>query len=136
MTTKGNQTFDAAEVLRVVSKATATFQAALTPEERLAMEKRTHDDQPPAFVYSIDEREEAMSDFDALAAAEALGMLADQIQTVIDQRMEAAYHKALEVYYTAEDLARQPEHAELLPHVEAMRQAHEQQYGRPIPPRY
>ena len=49
--------------------------------------------------------------------------------------MEELYRKGLEVYYAAEDLARDPAHAELIPHVEAMRRAHEAQYGRPIPPR-
>ena len=84
---------------------------------------------------STDEREQAMSDFEALAAADALEALADEIQFFIDRRMEEAYRKALDVYYTAEELARDPEHAELVPHVEAMRRAHEQQYGKAIPPK-
>jgi hypothetical protein len=59
--------------------------------------------------------------------------LARQIETVIAQRMEQAYAQALHVYYVAEELSRDPANAELLPHVEAMRAAHEEQYGYPIP---
>jgi hypothetical protein len=49
--------------------------------------------------------------------------------------MEEAYRWALDAYYTAEELARDPAHAELVPHVEAMQRAHEAQYGKPIPPK-
>ena len=135
MMEKQNESFDAAEVLRVVSAMTASFEAELTPEDRLAMKNRNGDDEMSSLVYSADEREQAMSDFDMLAAADALEALADEIQFFCERRMEETYRKALEVYYTAEDLARDPEHAELLPHVDAMRQAHEAQYGRPIPPK-
>lgn len=43
--------------------------------------------------------------------------------------------KALEIYYAAEELARDPEHAELIPHVARMREAYERDYGVPIPPK-
>jgi hypothetical protein len=39
------------------------------------------------------------------------------------------------VYYIAEELAKDPAHAELIQHVEAMRKAHEKQYGKVIPPK-
>jgi hypothetical protein len=135
MRTKENQNFDAEAVLRLVNEMKVTFETELTAEERLAMQNRQSDDQSAAFVYSTDEREQAMSEFEALAAADALEALADEIQFFIDRRMEEAYRKALDVYYTAEELARDPEHAELVPHVEAMRRAHEQQYGKAIPPK-
>jgi hypothetical protein len=134
MNANRNAKVDADAVLRLVHEVTVSFEAQLTPEERLAMQNRTFDDQASTFVYAADEREQAMSDFDTLAAADALGALADEIQFCIDRRMEEAYRKALDVYYTAEDLARDPAHAELIPHVEAMRRAHEKQYGKPIPP--
>jgi len=127
--------FDAEAVLQLVNEAKLTFEAELTPDERLAMKNRPADDQSSAIVYSAYEREEAMSDFEAVAAADALGALADEIQFFIDRRMEDAYRKALHVYYTAEKLARDPEHAELVPHVAAMRRAHEEQYGKPVPPK-
>ena len=43
--------------------------------------------------------------------------------------------QALAVYYAAEELARDPAHADLIPQVEAMRTAYERDYGRPIPAR-
>jgi len=41
---------------------------------------------------------------------------------------------ALRIYYAAEELARDPANAHLIPHVEAMRRAYEHDYGVPIPP--
>jgi hypothetical protein len=135
MNTKENQIIDAEAVLRVVGEVTATFEAQLTAEERLAMRNRSADDRSSAIVYPADERDAALSDFEALAAADALKTLADEIQFFIDRRMEEAYRWALDAYYTAAELARDPEHADLVPHVEAMQRAHEEQYGRPIPPK-
>jgi len=68
-------------------------------------------------------------------AADAVGELAAEMRTIIDQRMEKLYREVLEVYYAAEELARDPEHADLIPHVEAMRRGHERDYGGAIPPR-
>jgi len=42
---------------------------------------------------------------------------------------------AMKVYYAAEELAKDPEHAELIPHVEKMREAYSSFYGKPIPPK-
>ena len=135
MVNKEDRPFDPAEVLRVVGAMSASFEAELRPEERLAMKNRSGGDVMPSLVYSAEEREEAMSDFELLGAADALEALANEIQAFCDRRMEEAYRKALEVYYTAEELSRDPAHPELLPHVEAMRRAHEEQYGKPIPPK-
>lgn len=135
MTTNEKQKLDPQAVLRLVSAASASFDAQLTPEERSAMNDRSAGEGAPAPVYSIDEREAAMLDFELTGAAEALEVLADQIEAVMARRLEEAYRQALEVYYTAEELAKDPEHAALIPHVEAMRRAHESQYGKPIPPR-
>jgi hypothetical protein len=52
---------------------------------------------------------------------------------VIAQRMEHAYAQALHVYYDTEELSSDTAHAELLPHVDAMRAAHEKQCGYPKP---
>ena len=127
------ESFDPAAVLRVVDQIKASLEAELTPEDRAAMRNGSSDDQPAAIIYSADEREQAMSDFETLGALEALETMANEVQAFVDHRMEEAYRQALEVYYAAEELSRDPEHAELLPHVEAMRRAHQEQYGRPIP---
>ena len=132
MIQNAKQTQDAAATLRVVIEATAAFQAELESAERATLRHDADGDVAP-FVYAADERDQAMQDFDTLAVADALGSLARDIQGMVDQRMEQAYRQALDVYYAAEELARSPEHAALLPHVEAMRRAHEAQYGRAIP---
>ena len=125
---------DAAAILKLVAQASATFQETLTPEERALLQPRPDaKDLPPA--YASEEGSLAESDFELEAASDAMGTLADQIHLVIERRQQAAYEEGLRVYYIAEELARDPEHAELIPHVEAMQRAHEAQYGRPIPPK-
>ncbi|HYK04607.1 MAG TPA: hypothetical protein VE974_22840 [Thermoanaerobaculia bacterium] len=39
----------------------------------------------------------------------------------------------LDIYYAAEELARDPEHVHLVEHVEKMRRSYEAEEGRPIP---
>jgi hypothetical protein len=84
---------------------------------------------------TTEQREQAESDFAALAAADALSALAAKIKAVLARRHEELYQKCLTAYYVAEDLARDPQHADLIPHVESMRAAHERDYGYSIPPR-
>lgn len=74
-------------------------------------------------------------DFDYAAVADALSSLAGELSAALDQAAAAATENALEVYYAAEELARDPAHAELIPHVERMRAAYERDFGRVIPPR-
>ena len=76
-----------------------------------------------------------LDDFDRMAVAEGLQAFADDIEAVIEQKNAAALVKALEIYYVTEELARDPAHPELIPHVENMRRAYEKQYGKPIPPK-
>jgi len=78
---------------------------------------------------------ESPEDFEYAAVAEALESLADDLGATIEKKRAEMTAKALEVYYTAEELARDPEHADLIPHVERMRQAYLNDHGRPIPPR-
>lgn len=78
---------------------------------------------------------ETAEDFEYAAVAEALQSLADDLGAAIEKKRAEVTAKALEVYYTAEELARDPEHAGLIPHVERMRQAYLNDHGHPIPPR-
>lgn len=126
---------DPAEVMRVVDEASAAFEATLTDEGRRAREQRNRDDVSSSLVYTTDQRDEALDEFEILGAAEALEVLAHQIRAECDRRMEAAYRAALRAFYVAEELSRDPAHADLIPQVAAMRAAHEAQYGRPIPPK-
>jgi hypothetical protein len=121
--------------LRVLSETAAAFQAQLSDDERALLATENADDTGASIVYAADERDQALADFELLAAVDAAEALARDIRAFCDRRLEEAYRSALEVYYTAEELARDPEHAELVVHVEAMRRAHLEQYGRAIPPR-
>lgn len=72
-------------------------------------------------------------DFDDAAVIHAVESLAADAQAIVDAGMERAFEMALDVYYKAEELARDPENAELVQHVENMRRAFENSYGHPIP---
>lgn len=141
MTTNEKHPLDPAALLRGVLDLQITFEAALTLDEHAAVLERTAEGDAPSTVdlpppvYSIGETEEALEDFTLTTALESLQSLTGQVQALVDQKMEAAYRMALDVYYAAEELSRDPEHAHLAAHVENMRRAHESQYGRTIPPR-
>jgi hypothetical protein len=74
-------------------------------------------------------------EFEYLAVAAGLESLAADVSSAIEYARAQATEKALEVYYAAEELARDPAHADLIPHVEEMRRAYERDYGKPIPPK-
>ena len=78
---------------------------------------------------------EDMVDFEMESVAEALESMADELHGAIDAAQAKALSQALDVYYTAEELAKDPAHADLIPHLEAMRAAYEHDFGKPIPPR-
>jgi hypothetical protein len=120
----------AADILRVANDMTEAFRSTVTEEERAALDAK-HANEPESAVCAAGSREEAMTEF----TIDALQALADDMQSVLDRRMETLYQRSLDVYYAAEELARQPEHAHLVEHVEAMRRAHEKEYGVPPPPR-
>jgi hypothetical protein len=72
-------------------------------------------------------------DFEAEALVEGLQNLVDDLSAAIQKKEDEALETALRVYYTAEELARDPANAHIVPHVERMRAAYERSYGRPIP---
>ncbi|HSY50982.1 MAG TPA: hypothetical protein VLC46_19415 [Thermoanaerobaculia bacterium] len=76
-----------------------------------------------------------LEEFNYLAVADGLESLANELSEAIEEKKALALAKALEVYYAAEELAKDPAHTDLIPHVEAMRVAYEQSYGKPIPPK-
>lgn len=78
---------------------------------------------------------DAMRDFEEQAVVDALESMADELHAAIEEKREKLFNDAMNVYYTAEELAKDPEHANLIPHVEAMRAAYERDFGKPIPPR-
>ena len=78
---------------------------------------------------------ETEEDFEYAAVMEGVQSLADDVSAIVDAKRARLEEKVLEIYYAAEELARDPEHAHLIPHVERMRAAYEHDHGRPIPPR-
>lgn len=78
---------------------------------------------------------DAMADFEAQALIDALESMAEDVRAIIAEKQAKLLAMALDVYYTAEELIRDPEHANLIPTVEAMRAAYMKDFGKPIPPR-
>lgn len=74
-------------------------------------------------------------DFEYAALSEGVESLLHEVEAAIDYAYAQATVQALEVYYAAEELSRQPEHTELIPHVARMRAAWEEEHGGPIPER-
>ncbi|MEA2491650.1 MAG: hypothetical protein QOH21_3442 [Acidobacteriota bacterium] len=86
---------------------------------------------PPRATTRTDAR--TTEDFEMEAIADALESLADDARALAAAAIESAVEQALDVYYAAAELARQPEHANLIPHMENMRRAYHEQYGHAIP---
>jgi hypothetical protein len=78
---------------------------------------------------------DSIEDFELATVAASIEQLAAELRDALDREHERVLANALRVYYAAEELARDPANAHLIPHVEAMRQAFERDYGKPIPPR-
>lgn len=78
---------------------------------------------------------DAMRDFEEQAIVDALGSMADELHAAIEEKREKLFRDSMEIYYAAEELSRDPAHAHLIPHVEAMRAGYLKDFGRPIPPR-
>lgn len=90
---------------------------------------------PPASAPRAAGPVESVEDFDYETVLEALETTMAQLNAVIEEKRAKAVAQALEVYYAAEELARDPAHPEVIPHVEAMRVAYEKEFGKPIPPK-
>jgi hypothetical protein len=79
--------------------------------------------------------EEAMELFELETLADALETFAGEISDSIETAQQQAMAGALEIYYAAEKLAKDPEHAHLIPIVEQMRESYRRDFGREIPER-
>ena len=124
----------AAALLDIVTDARRGFAVTLTDEERELLRNRHHDDDTgSAVVYAAGESEEALQEFELLAALDALEHFTGDMRMIVERRKNAAYLQGLEVYYRMAELAKEPEHAALIRHVTAMREAHVASYGFEIP---
>jgi hypothetical protein len=77
----------------------------------------------------------SIEDFEDAALIDALEDMSEELGAALAEKREKMIAQALEVYYTAEELAKDPAHSELIPHLEKMRTAYEHDFGKPIPPR-
>jgi hypothetical protein len=125
--------FNAEEILRTVAEIRTAIQrfapdvlSKPKPEDVIPDERVL-----PAGVADAD----TLEIFEQQAVADALQTVAEELDEALTRVNEKLYQDALAIYYAAEELARDPAHADLIPRVEEMRRAYEQSYGRPIPPK-
>ncbi len=113
----------------------------LNAEEILAKLADIRSKIPPERLVPVKPRPEKKSrieartleEFEYAAVLEAVEGLAHEVRSSVDAAREQAFEQALDIYYAAEELARDPEHADVAEHVEKMRKAYESSYGHPIP---
>jgi len=79
--------------------------------------------------------DDAMEIFEMETLADALESFAGEVSDSIEAAREKALAGALEIYYAAQELSKDPEHAHLIPLVEQMREAYRRDYGTDIPER-
>jgi hypothetical protein len=78
---------------------------------------------------------ETEEDFEYAAVIDALQSFAADVDAVAEEARARVIESALQVYYAAEELARDPANAELIQLVQKMSEAYERDFRRPIPPR-
>jgi hypothetical protein len=110
--------------LRARLPKTARARAAAPPPEKRG--------ERMAFVPGDDE---AMEAFEMLALEDTLESLAADVHAIVEEKREALMAKVMEIYYAAEELSKDPEHADLIPQVEQMRAAYRKDFGTEIPPK-
>lgn len=74
-------------------------------------------------------------EFDLLAIADAVQALGEDLQAVLDEKMDTVEQAALRVYWTGVELVKDPANAHLKPMLEEMRAAYERDTGEPEPPK-
>ena len=79
--------------------------------------------------------QEATELFEMETLADALESFAGELSASIEASEEKLMADALEVYYAAEALSKDPEHAHLIPYVEEMRAIYRRDFGKEIPER-
>jgi hypothetical protein len=79
--------------------------------------------------------DDAMELFEMETLADALESFSGEVSDSIETAREKVLAGALEVYYAAEELSKDPEQAHLIPLVEQMRESYRRDYGTDIPER-
>src|SRR5690348_3155367 len=122
---KTRKSFDADAILRELTELRQSI-PRLDDETRSAAAKKRK-----SFEGKL--QSATLEEFDQLAVADALEGLATELSIAIERANARMLEQALSAYYVAEELARDPQHPEMIPLVEEMRRAYEKKYGRPIP---
>jgi len=107
----------------------------LRTEAILSMLARVRAAMPPPAVHPPppDRPVEGVEDFEYETVLNALESVAAELGAALESAHAKATADALGIYYAAEELARNSAHADLIPHVEAMRRAYEREVGRMVP---
>jgi hypothetical protein len=74
-------------------------------------------------------------EFESFIVHEAVRALVEDLGAAMAGARETARKMALRVYYAGEELARDPQHAHLIPQLEQLRLSYERDYGHPLPPK-
>jgi hypothetical protein len=109
----------------------AQMRKSLPPFERNA--RRPSEDTRTRFKGDLEVETE--EDLEWAAVIDAVESLADDVQTMVDQKRARLFQDCLKIYYAMEERIDDPEHAHLIPLVEQMREAYQRDFGRPIPPK-
>ena len=127
---KPRKRLDAAEALKTL----ALVRASIPEKFRVPVPPR--EEPPQQLHFPADAlNEDAMELFELEAVQEAVETVLAELTASLDNARDLAVKEALKVFYAAEELAKDPENAELIPHVIAMREAYERDFGKPVPPR-
>jgi hypothetical protein len=127
---KPRKRLDAAEALKTL----ALVRASIPDKYRVPVPPRPEPPQQLHFPADAMD-EDALELFELEAVQEGVESVLAELTASLDHARDLAVKECLKVYYTAEELAKDPEHANLIPHVIAMREAYERDFGVPIPPR-
>lgn len=76
---------------------------------------------------------QSVEEFELEAIADALETMADDARALAAASYQSALEMALDVFYAAEELARDPAHPDLVALVENMRRVYQSEYGTAIP---
>ena len=83
----------------------------------------------------VHESEDAVRQFELESLYHSTGQVAAELEASLDAANARLFDQAMEVYYAAEELSRDPAHADLIPLVEDLRATFEKDMGYPIPAR-
>jgi hypothetical protein len=83
----------------------------------------------------VEESEDAVRQFELESLYHSTYQVATELQASLDAAEARLFQQAMDVYYAAEELSRDPAHADLIPLVEDLRATFERDMGYPIPPR-